>query len=109
MYIIAAASATALAMFGRYDECMLDRLLLESEHLGKSHAGQELHVEDLFHHGLVLQRSRRLRSRKGWRLESLLVAYYRDRLKSGSVGNCRATGAIPHLTCRGSGVPRILP
>ena len=34
---------------------MLDRLLLESDHLRKALPGQELHVEDLFHGGLELQ------------------------------------------------------
>src|SRR4051812_29667084 len=36
---------------------MLDRLLLESDDLGKSQPGQELHVEDFFHGRLDLQQS----------------------------------------------------
>ena len=37
------------------DERVLNRFLLEADHLGKAHPGQHLHVENLFHGCLKLQ------------------------------------------------------
>ena len=45
---------------GRYDERVLNRLVLKADYLGEARPGQEPHVEGLFHHGLELQQANNL-------------------------------------------------